>query len=340
MCDGSCRNRSDEPAIVQEPNDDESGPSRLDELRAALVTSAGLDEIGDPEPLVPGILFRGTLAWLYGSPASGKSFIAIDVAGCVGTGEHWQGYGPIEAGTVLYVVAEGVAGIKRRVRAWEKSTGTPMHGVHFLPVAVQSGVPGDWRALVALATEMRPVLIVLDTQARVTVGLEENSAKEMGTFVDQCDRLRKATGACVLIVHHSGRQGEHMRGSIAMEGGAETVIQVSKAEDIITVKNAKQKDAAEFDEFMLRMVPTLDSVVLAMTDGQGGAAASASKWLRAWWATHKDDPVSISVLIKSGVVTEPTFHRWKHTLMDQGAITRVGTGRSTRYVLQADPDAA
>jgi hypothetical protein len=140
----------------------------------------------------------------------------------------------------------------------------------------------------------------------------------------------------VLVVHHQGRNGEHIRGSSALDAGTDTVIWVTKEEEILTVRCGKQKNAADFDEFKLRMVPTGDSVVLIRTDGRASRTGTP-KWLRDWWETHEREAASISVLVKSGVVTEPTFHRSKRDLLNEGVIIREGKGSQTRYRLDLDP---
>lgn len=317
----------------------EDGPSAYDVLSAALLDSAGLDAIPAPRPLIDGVLYLDSLAWLQGKPGNGKSLVALDMAGCIGTGESWQGF-RVTQGGALYVAAEGASGLRWRVRAWEKAMGVPMTGVTFLPMAVRVDTD-QWRALRRIAAEMRPSLIVLDTQARITVGLEENSAKDMGVLVDELERLRKASGACVVPVHHQGRNGEHMRGSSALDGAAATVIQVSKDGDLLTLKCLKQKDLTEFDEFRLRMVPTGDSVALMPSDGRTTAAArlATAKWVREWWRVHEAEPVSVTVLVKSGVVSETTFHRVKLSLVKEGIVVREGKGTATRYRLTADPTA-
>lgn len=100
---------------------------------------------------------------------------------------------------------------------------------------------GGYKVTHGLVAELQPTLILLDTQARITVGMEENAAKDMGEFVDKLERLRRASGACVLIVHHMGRNGEHMRGSTALEGAATTILQASKEDNEITVSCEKQR---------------------------------------------------------------------------------------------------
>lgn len=314
----------------------------LDRMRAALIDSEGLDSIPEPEPLIDGVLFRDTIAWLQGKPGDGKSFVALDMSGCVGTGEHWQGH-PVTTGPVIYLAAEGVSGIRQRVRAWEQAMGTAMTNVRWLPLPVQASDRTQWSALIELVREQTPILIVIDTQARVTVGMEENAAKDMGVFVDRLERLRRASAACVLVIHHMGRNGEHMRGSTALEGAAATILKVVKDEDVLTLSNPKQKDAEEFEDVQLRLVPTGSSADLMPTDGpRSGDATKVSssviKMARAWWETFGRDEVTANKLIKAEVATERSFYRNVKVLITRGEVIKQIAGRSTYYHLLYDPD--
>lgn len=314
-------------------------PTTLERLRAALIRSSQLDDIPEPEPLISDILYRNSIAWLIGPPGNGKSFVAIDMAGCVSCGEIWQGYRATK-GDVLYLIAEGVSGIKQRVRAWESAMGQPMNDVQFLPVAVQSANEDDWSAFVQLSREIRPALIVIDTQARVTVGMEENSAKDMGEFVHRVERLRVASGACVLVVHHQGRSGDHMRGSTALEGAATTIIKVAKDEDSVEVECMKQKDAPEFDKINLRLVSHDSSAILSPTGHElivhiGHPAVQ--RMLTDWWNSHETDWVSVTTLVESKITAKSTFHRSKKPLERAGLVEVKGEGGARRYRLSRQP---
>jgi hypothetical protein len=309
-----------------------------DTLRDALVDSAGLDSIPEPEPLVDGVLNRDSLAWIQGKRSNAKSLVALDIAGCVGTGHHWQGR-TVHQGKVLFIAAEGVSGMRWRVRAWEKSYGRDMDNVLFLPMPVQANLD-QWRHLVELADEEFTFdLIVIDTQARVTVGMEENAAKDMGVFVDKLEMLRRATAACVLPVHHQGRSGEHMRGSTALEGAATTIVQVVKDDVEVTVTCEKQKDAEEFADIHLKLVPVGDSVVLMPSDGKGGIQATAAfRTAVKWWATFRDDRVSVSKLAKAEVGHERTLYRHVHELVDRELVEPIEFGGHKFYQLRHDPN--
>ena len=235
--------------------------SRLGQLRAALLDSAGLDNLPVPESLIDGWLFRDSLAWLHGKPGNGKSLVSLDWAACIDAGLPWLSQ-PVSKGPVLYVIAEGATGLHARVRAWEDRAQIKT-GVRFLPVAIQLLNTGDASAIAELAAELATALVVIDTQARVTVGAEENSAVDMGRVVVAAEQIRRASHACVLFVHHEARGGENMRGSTALEGAADTVLRVVKDGPRIELTNPKQKDAAEHDPAVLWVVPRLRSVVIA-----------------------------------------------------------------------------
>ncbi len=330
-----------DPAGYVDGEAPEEEQSHLDRLKAALVDSAGLDDIPDPEPIIgEDILFRDTLAWMVGKPGCGKSFSALDMAGCVATGEPWQTY-RVQQGRVLYLVAEGVRGVKQRVRAWEQSMGQTMHGVDFLPIAVQSTNGAMWDAFVELARENQYALIVIDTQSRVTVGVEENSNTEMGEFVHQAERLRAASAACVLIVHHIGRNGDTGRGATVLDGALSTIIKVTKDEDRIKLECTKNKDAAEWDDINLRTVPTGESVVLMLDDGFSPSAQTVShaalKMGVSWWEHHGDNWVSASALVDI-VAPKTTFYRNVRELEREHIVEIDSSARYPRYRIPKPPE--
>lgn len=217
----------------------------VDRLLGDLLDSDSLDKIKPLEPLVGDLLALNTLSRVIGPSGTFKSFVLLDMAGHVGTGMKWHGH-YVRQGLVVYLVAEGEQGIRKRVRAWEQHHGLRMDNVRFLARPVQAASP-EWVVLIEAMRRISPVLIVIDTQARVTLGVEENSNTEMGKVVDRMDQLRSSTGACVALVHHTGHVGEHGRGASAVKGALQTELVVSRKGDripntVLTIKSGKQKD--------------------------------------------------------------------------------------------------
>jgi len=308
---------------------------RLAKLKAALVTTSGLDDIPDPVPVVDGILYLDSLAWLYGKPGSGKSFVALDWAGCVANGLHWQ-YREVTRGPVLYLVAEGVSGIKRRVRAWEAAFRQPMDNVTFLPVAVQLLDGVDLAALLLLVEELQPSLVVVDTQARVTVGADENSNGEMGRVVAAADKIRQACRGCVLMVHHSGKTGLDLRGASAFEGAATSIIKVTKDGEYVEVHSDKQKDVEDFDTIFLRMVAEGESVVLRARSSSPDteeASGNEQKILHAMRESFASTAASATQLIEVSGVPKASAYRAITALSNRSLIVNVGTPKVAKYAL-------
>jgi hypothetical protein len=312
----------------------EPPPSRIDQLRAALLDSKMLDSLPDPQPVIDGVLYADSLAWLHGKPGHGKSFVALDWAACVDAGLPWQGC-ETRQGTVLYVIAEGVSGLRQRVRAWEEHAGQTM-GVGFLPIAVQLLSMTDVEAFTQLAAELEPVLIVVDTQARVTVGADENSARDMGELVAAIDRIRQASRACVLLVHHEARGSENMRGSTALEGAANTLVRCTKDGAYIRLENAKQKDAPEFDPVRLKLTPVGGSVVCTAIDYAAAAAElteSEQKIVTTMREAFGDTAAATGKLLEVSGVPKASFYRALKRMTDNRAVTNVGTKQRPLWLL-------
>lgn len=234
----------------------ESGQSDedpVDALLAELIPASDLDKIPPPVPLVDGLLDRNTLARVIGKSGHGKSFFMIDISGHIALGKPWHGRA-CAPGEVVYMVAEGASGIRKRVRAWERHHEVELGDrVKFLPRPVQVK-EHEWLIWVAAMARLRPAMVIIDTQARVTAGANENGPEDMGLLVQRADLLREQTGACVVLVHHKGHSGEHGRGHSSVLGALDAEIEVEKtAPGKISISSSKQKDQEDFEPIRLEL---------------------------------------------------------------------------------------
>jgi hypothetical protein len=232
---------------------------------------------------------------LIGRSGTFKSFVALDLAQHVGHGLPWA-QRKVRQGPVVYLVAEGAGGMALRVRAWRSRKGEPSEDVHFLPHPVQVTGP-HWSTFVAMVAQLAPALVVVDTQARVTVGIKENDNTEMGKFIELVDQLRRHTRACVLIVHHIGRQGDDARGASAIDGAQDTELKLTRVggeralQARLTID--KQKDGPDTASVDLELVPVeLDGV-----DDNG-------------------EPLN-SLVVRTDVFVAPTMAPWREGLPER-----------------------
>ena len=179
--------------------------------------------------------------------ANFKTFILRDVALCVATGTDFHGY-PVKQGHVVYVVAEGAGGFWKRCKAWMIENGIAEIPTSITiidePVAIHD--PAILRAFIEQIKPLGPILIILDTFARCAIGLDENSARDSGAFMEGGRKLSAETGAHIAIVHHNNRSGE-FRGSSALAAAVDTHLSLERnaQDDTLTIKFEKQKDSEE-----------------------------------------------------------------------------------------------
>ncbi len=302
-----------------------------------------------PQPrwLVDGLVIEDTLAAIVGAPASYKSFLALDLALSVATGQPWTGRA-VQQAPVVYVTAEGGTGIGRRIQAWERFHQVSTPACYFLPHAVAFLEDVEVEALIEAIRTLpeTPKVIVVDTVARCLVGGEENSAKDMGLFVANADRLRQETGALIVMVHHTGKAGKGMRGSSALPAALDTIIAVQRTGDAISVRSEKQKDAEEFATITLAATPVEigsggSSVVLTPAAGRaamhgydrkaetalrvlaelGPDGATATEWKRACEAVG---------------LSPSSYNRARQALIERDRVVRLEQAQGVRYLINTN----
>lgn len=264
----------------------EERPSKPD-ARWRFLTMEELEALPPPRWIVPGLFVEEGIAAIYGAPESGKSFLAVDVAMSVASGIAWHGR-EVSQGATLYVAAEGAPGIGKRTRAWRIDRNSAARAVPFtlmrdpLNLTTEKEARDFARSVSSALGPLR--LIVIDTLNQTAAGADENSAKEMGSYIAGMKRLRDSTGAAVVVVHHSGKdESKGMRGSTALLGAMDTTVEVVRSTDggSIEVRVRKQKDAEREPPMRFNLEKVADSLVLRATVMADAASDFAGDPIRA-----------------------------------------------------------
>jgi len=220
------------------------------------LTDVQVEDRPDPDWLIANILPASSLGLVVGQSESFKTFLVLDWVLSIGTGSDWLGH-KCEEGLVAYIAAEGTPGLGRRIKAWKSFNDHRVTKARFLLEVVPFMHEQAQNDLLRTLEDLpeAPKMVVVDTMHRSMAGGDENSAKDVGTFVDVCDRIRKITGATVLTVHHMGKSKvKKERGSSALRGAMDTVFLVERSgkSSSMTVTCDKQKDAEGFDQIGLK----------------------------------------------------------------------------------------
>ena len=317
----------------------------------AMLDYAALMDRPPLRPLVAGVLNVDTVAMLYAPPATFKTFLALWLAACVALGKPWAGR-PVEAGPVLYIAAEGVAGIQKRVAAlsWMLNGGKPIPDFFIYPSPVNLTSDADVAELVSLVGDRGFRFVILDTLVKVAGGAEENDNTAMTRVTNAAERIKRAGEGetSVLLVHHSGKSGDY-RGASALEGNVDTMLRLDGEAGMLTLSAVKQKDGADGEIMRLhaRPVPEHDTLVLqplAPGDGQPSGIQAArieealAHFVRAYaqtGVTRSEYARNLSEWMGVGVSTAQTYIG---DLLRVGRLTSATSGRSTRLSLPKTPE--
>lgn len=260
-----------------------------------------LDDVTRPEPraaVVNNLLYKETLAIPFGQPGGLKSFVLADLAVCVAAGVPWLYPEPGNAaaqslleykttqGPVLWVDFDnGQYTTRERFYALKRARNLAGHHVPLEYVSMPSpwldlGNP-DHAADFALWIARRPeppAMVIIDNLTYVSGGLSTND-DGMKNVMAGLKHATELTGALIMPIHHErksngmqSRAGERMRGSSAIEAGADLALlfeRQDESEPVVTIRATKNRILRGFSVVGLK---------LATQAGADGVLESARFW--------------------------------------------------------------
>jgi len=181
-------------------------------------------------PLTPAPYFVGN-GWLpkqgkveiFGPPKKGKSFLALQLARCIGAGVPFLGL-PTKKGRVLYLQFElGVEVLQKRMRDTMQVYPNVIVGTTFSMKLDKK--PGQDFLRVALDA-INPDVLILDPFVEIFSG-DENKAQDIGILKDFINDIIDAYQCSVVLIHHTGKdESKGGRGSIVLEGWVDSYIRL------------------------------------------------------------------------------------------------------------------
>lgn len=214
------------------------------EPRYKLLNAADLRNLPPLAWRVRGVLPAVGLAALYGPSASGKSFLAFDMAASIAEGRGWFGC-RVEAAPVVYCALEGEGGFKLRAQAWEVSRGHDLpDGLSMMMQGFTLTAPQDVADLAAVVPA--GAVVFIDTLNRAAPTADENSSRDMGEILQAAKLLQAKTGGLVVLVHHTGKNAAAgLRGHSSLFAAMDAAVEVSRDGDRREWKVAKSKDGQD-----------------------------------------------------------------------------------------------
>lgn len=176
---------------------------------------------------------------------------------------------------VVYIVGEGLGGIHRRVQAWCEHNQSGPGESYFIDHEINLLDSTSVKALGNASASVKPAMFVFDTLARCLIGGDENSAKDMGIAIHSASLLQHALHSAVSWIHHSNRAERGERGSGALRGASDSMIEMyPNGDGSVRVSCSKSKDDEPWIEEQYSFLPVGQSGVLVPTVGYASLSYS------------------------------------------------------------------
>ncbi len=247
---------------------------RLDKIPEGGALQIEPDEFDTIKPtldFIPGLLHDSTVAILYGPPGSGKTFLALHLLCSAALGRDVFG-NRTEQRNALYIALEGEANIKVRLKAWGAQNGVDSNPIHYWlgKFSFAAEDDADVSALISYMRKHEIKFVVIDTLAMAMSGLDEISGQQVGFVIDALHRIKRATGACVVAIDHTGKNEKAgARGHSSKLGNVDSNIEI-----VVHNKEARTVGNKTVTvEHPVTMATPRSVVIRKQRDDEGGGAA-------------------------------------------------------------------
>lgn len=316
--------------------------------------------------LIKGVFARSGIAAIIGPPSSGKTFLAADLAVHIAGNRPWRAHN-VRGGALVYAALEGPVSAENRFCGARENRNLPLS----IPLRLTAGPvnlrdPVDVALLLEFIRETetifgkKVVAIFVDTLSRAMAGGDENHPDDMGALIVGADKLRLATDALVILVHHLGKdESRGARGHSSLKGALDTEIEVIARGPVRIATVTKQRDLPDGARFAFRLgvvtlgldderEPVTTCIVEHIETPSAARKAATGKNQRAlvaalqeWDRSHPDSEVVSSLEIRAmATAQEIPRNRLAETVewLEKFGYLQPAVG-GHRYIRETDLDA-
>lgn len=221
----------------------------------------------EPDWLIEPLFSAGSSGFIAAEPKVGKSFISLELAYCLTTGEPFVGRFAVKHPRRVLFIEEEDAERRMVRRSKQLIRGTPGRQAppdELYRFVCRSGFRLDdagWMGKLKSELEsFRPDVVFLDVFNKLHLK-DENSQPEMSSILHDLAALTRQYGCAFIILHHyrksgigqSTRGNQMLRGTSALAGFAECSLFLKKGRGNAVTCEAESKDAAEIEPFEIRI---------------------------------------------------------------------------------------
>jgi AAA domain/IclR helix-turn-helix domain len=336
------RRKIQEPKLKKQPTAKQKQQSPIN-IKATGAEALATMKFEPIKYVVPGIIVEG-LTLLAGKPKIGKSWLLLDAAIAVASGDYTLGHscitkdgiplGGIQCpeGDVLYCALEdNLRRLQSRMQkllpqgqAWPKR----LTFMTEIPRLGDGGLNAIWTWITQAD---KPRLVIIDTLAMVKQPTKRNQTAYEADY-DSVLELRKMAAECkvaIIIVHHLRKAEaddafDTVSGTLGLTGAPDSVLVLARDSSGGIVLHGKGRDLEEFEK---AMEFDRESCTWRITGDASDVQRSTERGNVLRVIAEADEPVGANE-IAAEIGTKPSKVRFLlHKLKKEGAIARVGFGK-------------
>jgi hypothetical protein len=206
------------------------------------------DFISERPPIswvLDGIIPTESVSMITGDAGSGKTWMSIDIAVSIAKGLPWMNREVLQGAVLIIDEESGEHRLSNRIKKvimGHGGPGTPIYG--FSMQCMNATDPTHLAEIEKIIIEKNIKFVVIDALMDVVIGADENSVKEMMPAFKYLRQISSRTGVTFWIIHHTDKSGKGYRGSSAIKGAVDSMIEITKKEnsDSIEIKSIKIRD--------------------------------------------------------------------------------------------------
>jgi hypothetical protein len=287
--------------------------------------------------LIDGLWGDQAVGILGGEPKCCKSFLALDIAVSVASGQPCLRQYPVpRSGKVLLFPAEdSLPVVRQRLDGIAAAAQVPFAS---LPIEVITAptlrldTPADRQRLANTVQQLQPVLLILDPLIRLH-RVDENDATQIAGLLSFLRQLQRQFKLAVLLVHHarkdsnSSRPGQALRGSSELHGWGDSNLYMRRKGAQLTL-STEHRAAPSQDHIPLQLTQAgsaLSLTVLATTAMADPPPESVAQRVRRLLA-EQTEPISVQRLRQLAGLRTSTVCQALAVLSEQGLLCHDNRG--------------
>ena len=283
--------------------------------------------------VVDGLLPLGGSSLWAGAPKAGKTQNACQAAIAVAHGEEVYGRATMGGSVVVLAFEDHLAGYRERMIKLGMGRETPLYS-HVGPAP--AGPALGW--LDAIVDRYRPVLVVIDTLARLVRVADFNDYAAATAALEPFANLARERRFHAMFIHHArkggGEHGEQALGSSAWAGGVDSVVDLRRDANGERFIESQNRYGEPIEATSIDFDPATGRSTLARHTRANAKAAGIEQSIIDWLADQAE-PQTLSAIRGADciVASASAIGAAVRRLAQSGMVVTHGTGARPKYTV-------